>query len=63
MFNIKNIYSVTLKNNPVIFKKMAHQSEWIMFDASHRPTSCFYQITPNLSALLPCSNTTFISKL
>jgi len=63
MFNIKNIYYGTLNNHPVIFKKMAHQSEWIMFDdCRQHKTSCSHQFKSSLTTLLPCSNTTFISK-
>jgi len=63
MFNIKNIYYGTLNNHPVIFKKMAHQSEWIMFDdCDQHKTSCSHQFKSSLTTLLPCSNTTFISK-
>ncbi|CAF2709507.1 unnamed protein product [Rotaria sp. Silwood2] len=62
MFNIKNIYYGTLKNQPVIFKKMAHQSEWIKFDGCRQNRSCFQQVETTLTTLLPCSNPTFISK-
>jgi hypothetical protein len=62
MFNIKNIYYGTLNNHRVIFKKMAHQSEWIMFDDCHQKTSCRQQVKQTLTTLLPCSNATFISK-
>ncbi|CAF3843133.1 unnamed protein product [Rotaria sp. Silwood1] len=62
MFNIKNIYYGTLKNQPVIFKKLAHQSEWIMFDVCRHNSSCFQQVKTTLTTLLPCSNSTFISK-
>ncbi|CAF3662262.1 unnamed protein product [Rotaria sordida] len=62
IFNIKNIYYGTLKNQLVIFKKMAHQSEWIMFDVCRQNRSCFQQIKITLTTLLPCSNSTFISK-
>ncbi|CAF3744730.1 unnamed protein product [Adineta steineri] len=62
MFNVKNIYYGTLHNHSVIFKKMAHQSEWITFDNCHYKSSCFRHLKSPLSTLLPCSNTTFISK-
>ncbi|CAF3804069.1 unnamed protein product [Adineta steineri] len=62
MFNVKNIYHGTLHNHSVIFKKMAHQSEWITFDNCHYKSSCFRYLKSPLSTLLPCSNITFISK-
>ncbi len=62
MFNIKNIYYGTLNDKPVVFKKMAHQSEWIIFDDCYHNPSCLQQVKPTLRSLLPCSNSTFISK-
>lgn len=62
MFNIKNIYYGTLNDQPVVFKKMAHQSEWIKFDNCHPNRSCGHQIERPWAVLLPCSDTTLISK-
>ena len=62
IFNIKNIYYGTLRRKPVILKKLAHQSEWIKFDACFNKASCVRQVKLTLARLLPCSNPTFISK-
>ncbi|CAF1429677.1 unnamed protein product [Adineta ricciae] len=62
LFNVKNIYYGTMNNKRVVFKKMAHQSEWALFDDCQQSPSCFHPTTSSLGTLLPCSNDTFISK-
>ncbi|CAF1308674.1 unnamed protein product [Rotaria magnacalcarata] len=61
-FNIKNIYYGSLKNQPVIFKKMAHHSEWISFDICRQNKSCHNHVGTSLTTLLPCSDHLFVSK-
>ncbi|CAF1427927.1 unnamed protein product [Adineta ricciae] len=62
LFNVKNIYYGTMNNKRVVFKKMAHQSEWVLFDDCQQSPSCFHSTTSSLGTLLPCSNDTFVSK-
>ncbi|UJR31397.1 hypothetical protein I4U23_018891 [Adineta vaga] len=62
LFNVKNIYYGTMNKNRVVFKKMAHQSEWVIFDDCQQKASCFHRSTASFITLLPCSNMTFISK-
>ncbi|CAF4771986.1 unnamed protein product, partial [Rotaria socialis] len=61
-FNIKNIYHGSLKNQPVIFKKMAHHSEWTSFDICRQNKSCYNHVKTSLTTLLPCSDHLFVSK-
>lgn len=61
-FNIKNIFYGRLKNQSVVFKKLAHHSEWEAYDSARLSTSYQNHEKPRFTTFLPCSDQLFISK-